>query len=132
MLKTTTCRHFNGLINDQCELGIEYDSVAVESGHAVPPMYQRAYPCVNFSLPLTEGVLVQLASKCASCSYPTKEEEEADRARVMSKLAESLLKIQSDTCPTHDIPITKKQVGRCVYAEPCGCRLYQGRLKAAK
>ncbi len=32
-------------------------------------------------------------------------------------------------CPACHAPLEeKKQVGRCVYGIPCGCRMYQGRL----
>jgi len=34
---------------------------------------------------------------------------------------------EAGICPICQTPIErKKQVGRCVYAEPCGCRLWQG------
>lgn len=37
--------------------------------------------------------------------------------------------LKNDICPHCGTPITnKRQVGRCVYADPCGCRLYQGNL----
>jgi hypothetical protein len=129
MLKTTTCRHFNGLINKQCDLGIAYESVAKLSGHEDPPMYRKAYPCIPHGLPLSDEVAASLC--CAQASYPTKEEEDADTARVMEVLRLRMEDITNSICPDHKIPITKVQIGRCVYAEPCGCRLYQGRLKKA-
>lgn len=37
--------------------------------------------------------------------------------------------LQKDICPQCERSINeKKQIGRCVYAYPCGHRLYQGRL----
>ena len=36
---------------------------------------------------------------------------------------------ENDTCLHCQTPITDmKQHGRCVYAYPCGCRQYQGKL----
>lgn len=36
-------------------------------------------------------------------------------------------KLNADICPHCDTPFTdQRQVGRCVYAVPCNCRLYQG------
>ncbi len=133
MLKTTKCKYFNGLINKKCEFGIEYKDVAVESGIPnMPPIYQHVYPCVAFGLPVEPEVMAQVEQKCAPCVYPSKEEEEADRKRVEERIAEWSHKIASNVCPTHNIPITKKQVGRCIYAEPCGCRLGQGKLKKSR
>lgn len=38
-----------------------------------------------------------------------------------------LHKLRSNVCPHCDAPIAQQeQVGRCVYARPCGHRLYQG------
>ena len=40
-------------------------------------------------------------------------------------------KLRNGTCPHCDLKIERqRQVGRCVYAEPCGHRLYQGRVGA--
>jgi hypothetical protein len=40
-----------------------------------------------------------------------------------------LAKMASDICPHCDTPFTdQRQVGRCVYAVPCYCRLYQGTI----
>jgi hypothetical protein len=36
-------------------------------------------------------------------------------------------KLANGICPHCDTTIEhERQVGRCVYGEPCGCRLYQG------
>lgn len=49
---------------------------------------------------------------------------------TLEKAADQLVAfIKEDMCPNHKIPITKKQVGKCVYAKECGCRLYQGKLQ---
>lgn len=52
------------------------------------------------------------------------EEQEKVVAEFLKTLAEGKV------CPHCKQPIEKReQVGRCVYARPCGCRLYQGKLK---
>jgi len=128
MLKTTTCRHFNGTANKTCDKGIPYESVAQPTDHGVvAPMYALAYPCIPHGLPLGEEVMARLC--CTEASYPTKEEEEADEARTLAVIKAHFEDIKNDICPTHKVEITKVQVGKCVYAEPCGCRLYQGKLK---
>lgn len=40
-------------------------------------------------------------------------------------------KLSKNICPHCDAPIAQQeQVGRCVYAHPCGHRLYQGTVGA--
>jgi len=131
VLDPTTCRYFTGTANKVCEKGIPYESVAQLSGNEhVAPMYKFAYPCLPHGLPLSGEVQASLC--CAQASYPTKEEEEEDRARVMDIIKADFEKIANNICPNHNIVITKVQIKRCVYAEPCGCRLYQGKLKKGK
>lgn len=41
-------------------------------------------------------------------------------------------KRETDICPNCDKAVTAlEQIGRCVYAEPCGCRLWQGTIPEA-
>ncbi len=61
----------------------------------------------------------------------TSEQRAADqeRQREVAAIFETYWrKLDAGVCPHCDTAIARKrQVGRCVYAEPCGCRLYQGR-----
>ncbi len=44
----------------------------------------------------------------------------------------NLMSRESDVCMHCGQPVTKLvQVGRCVHAEPCGCRLWQGTVPEA-
>lgn len=44
-------------------------------------------------------------------------------------LKEFLAKLENNICPSCDAVIEKKiEVKPCIYAEPCGHRLYQGTL----
>ena len=53
-------------------------------------------------------------------------EEQAEIAAVLRQWHED---IAAGRCWQCHQPITAKvQVGRCIYAEPCGCRMGQGRL----
>jgi wobble nucleotide-excising tRNase len=50
-----------------------------------------------------------------------------DWQRVTQMLEQAL---KGQTCPFCQTAITRRvQRGRCVYAHPCGCRLYQGRVR---
>jgi hypothetical protein len=51
------------------------------------------------------------------------------KAELDASVAKYLADLANDICPVCETPVAKKhQVGRCVYAEPCGHRLYQGQL----
>lgn len=56
------------------------------------------------------------------------EEEKKALAAWVTQFAR-LLQGESDTCLHCGATITgMQQIGRCVYASPCGCRQYQGKL----
>ena len=109
------CRHFNGIDRGTCKAGVRYiDIKGVE-------VASRTYPCFKDN---------NCADRCPSASFLSAQEvvEEVKRsqeiaARFLTELAEG------KTCPHCHAPITKRyQVGRCVYAKPCGHRQYQGKL----
>jgi len=53
--------------------------------------------------------------------------EDDDEEWVKEAIAKIAKSVAGDVCHVCDGKITKKvQVGRCVYAEPCSHRLYQG------
>ena len=46
-----------------------------------------------------------------------------------AKIQEILDRLDAGLCPQCGMkPERKKQIGRCVYAYPCGHRMYQGKL----
>jgi hypothetical protein len=121
------CRHYNGVIGGllptwgerRCEADVRYADVKVPA--APDSKTGHDYPCFGES---HQG-------NCPLRSFFT-DEERAERDRESAQAVSDFInKLKSDVCPHCDTPITRKrQVGRCVYAEPCGCRLYQGRLTA--
>lgn len=68
---------------------------------------------------------------CPFAEYPTAEQI-AERNKHIAAYLESMANLmqgKSDVCPQCEQKINQlEQVGRCVYAHPCGHRLYQGRL----
>jgi hypothetical protein len=58
---------------------------------------------------------------------------EAPDPALLAEAARRLTQaLAGDTCPWCGAAIAeRKQEGRCVYAEPCGCRLYQSGAPAA-
>lgn len=119
-----TCRHFTGIINEVCELGINYDTVtsfpASRADH--PPFMQTARAC--FGRDDEECSIV-----CPKREFYTKDELDEQERQQYERLNQYFEDLKNDICPNHKIPITKKQIGRCIYADPCGCRLGQGKLK---
>lgn len=102
----------------QCRLAIPYKSVAVRDNGGVG----YNYPC------WTDEV-----KSCPEAAYPTPEEIEARNANVMQAFAQFQSDLDNDICPHCKTPIQHwQQIGRCVYAEPCGDRLYQGRVPKGK
>lgn len=123
------CKHYNGIIqitgsgewspDPKCKADIPYHQFREEG---VP--HHKAYPCFQSN---------NTAHKCELAVFPTAEEN-AERER---KSAEAINKffgdIEANVCPHCQTAIErKKQVGPCVYASPCGHRLYQGRLTKAE
>jgi len=67
---------------------------------------------------------------CPKQRFNTPEEAAAQRAEADESIKEWLGKLANNICPECDTPVKKqRQVGRCVYADPCGHRLFQGRAK---
>ncbi len=109
------CKHFTGIQNDACEAGVRYDSF--KTGE-LP--YQ----------PLMDG---QYHGHCQLLELRTIEEiDEQERAGIAA--AQKFIKALADNlCPECGEKVTsKRQVGRCVYGDPCGHRQYQGKLNPSE
>jgi len=109
------CVYFNGLQNKNCKEGVSYESVRAPALEA-----NRAWdvPCIHRSD----------LDNCEQRVFPTPEQVEADDRAVREHLGEFLSAMSSGECPHCHQPMKKKQVGPCVYADPCGHRLYQGQI----
>lgn len=112
----STCKHFDGIQHDTCLVGVSYSGLLQEG---------RRLPCI----PQRVGD-ERLQAPCSQIAYPTREEAEAEQQRVEVIIAQRLADIQAGLCPHCRRKIeSKRQVGPCIYAEPCGHRLGQGRLR---
>lgn len=113
------CVHFNGTVNDTCRKDINYLEIAAPSATDDPRFALfRRLPCF-----VAEGN----THLCPHFRVLTDEEAQAKEARIRGDLEDHWRKIDAGICPTHNAPMTMRQVGRCVYAS-CGCLLYQGTL----
>lgn len=108
------CRHYNGLyFNKRCEAGIAYDQVRGAQLDFLPCFKEN-----------------NRADRCAFVSFLTPEEVAQKEQEMNEEVAAFLTEMaQGKTCVICHAPIENKyQVGRCVYAEPCAHRQYQGTL----
>lgn len=113
------CAHFNGLMNDTCRAGVRYEDVR-ERTDAGP----FRFPCFRDD---------NAPHLCDQCRYRTREEAEEKERRVHESLRLWSADLAADICPHCKTPITLyAQVGRSVYADPCGHRLYQGKAPKGK
>lgn len=108
------CVHFNGLINDSCRAGVVYADLKDE---AVRPY---GYPCFRDR---------PCSTVCDRAQFMTEAEARAEEERSYAELRRYFVAIGDGRCPICDAPMQQRQVGPCVYANPCGHRLYQGRIE---
>lgn len=119
MTKEFRCRHFTGVIhNKTCNAGIAYDSVRDESDRPYK------WPCIH----------PDASTSCASF-MPYTPEELAEQNRLVENFLENMAAFEAREteaciqCGKHVDRLDK--VGRCVYARPCNCRLWQGAVPDA-
>jgi len=88
-------------------------------------------PARGWILPCVRGD--NIPWRCALVDYPTEAEVEEIRQeheefvqRAIDAVPRIFAEIEAGRCPFCGAAMTKRQVGRDVYAAPCGHRLYQG------
>ncbi len=107
------CIHFTGLMQDTCKAGIRYRSVM---GSDLP----HSLPCLKEYNPA--------GMTCDRAEFMTDQQAQQYEVKVKAQVEDWIGKLKANICPHCNQPIQhKRQAGRCVYAEPCGHRLYQGR-----
>lgn len=112
------CKFFTGYQSIVCEAGIEYRPLVggLDFG------WLTRLPC------LSDGRQHDQVT-CDKREFPT-DEEVAESHHQMQEASRRFTQALADgICPHCTTKIEKKrQVGPCVYADPCGCRLYHGRV----
>lgn len=110
------CDHFNGIINDVCRAGVRYDDVRDTS--TTP----YRFPCL-----ISEGRYAPGA--CDRAKFMTDDEAQAIEAEIRARAQARVDREKAGFCGQCGAKVERKaQVGPCIYNEPCGCRLGQGRL----
>lgn len=105
------CVHFNGVMNDACDAGINYHALLGDGVGCFARM-----PCFK-----DEASTVI----CDKASFLTESEARARVNEHEKHIQEFIQQLNNSICPTCKIEVKQRQVGRCVYGS-CGHRLYQG------
>lgn len=115
------CEHFNGLSNEVCRAGIRYLDVRDESQRPY------AFPCLRGEgwdgnpRPLA-------ATTCDRAEFLTDEQAQAKADEIYARARARLEQEAAGFCGQCNRKVERKaRVGRCIYNEPCGCRIGQGR-----
>lgn len=108
------CKYFNGVQNDTCEAGVIYENLPREKN---PARGIIGIPCINPNLDC-----------CAKREYPTDAEAKAEADEMNAAIENFMERLKNGDCPHCGKKVEKRvQVGPCVYAEPCGHRIGQGK-----
>lgn len=105
------CIHFNGIMNDACEAGINYHELLGSEVGCFAHM-----PCFNDE----KSTVI-----CPKQEFYSREQAEAKVNESEAHIKEFIENLNNGICPICKIQVKQKQVGRCVYGT-CGHRLYQG------
>lgn len=120
-VKNDRCKHFTGYQNLVCEAGVTYRTLV---GGPLTGWLGRL-PCL-----LMEGQHDQAI--CERFELPTAEELAESERRAEESTQRFTRALEEGRCPHCEQPVAReRQVGPCVYAEPCGHRMYQGHARLA-
>lgn len=107
------CVHFNGVMNDECDAGVNYHGLLGSGVGCFAHM-----PCFNDEVSTVN---------CYRAMFPTEQEARAKVDEYEKHIQEFIQQINNSICPTCKAQVRQRQVGPCVYGS-CGHRLYQGKV----
>lgn len=109
------CRYFNGIMNTTCKAGIAYISVQDRNERPL------RLPCLRED---------NCSERCLLASFLMPNEIAEQEAEISKAVNAFFQDMHDGLCPEcHQKVEREVQVGRCVYAEPCQHRLWQGKAK---
>lgn len=114
------CVHFTGTQNKVCASGVAYADVRDNRTKEEGWKMETAWPCLPNGAPNVQ---------CAKRQYATEEQATAaarERDRVFVEFAN---RSRRGICECGTTSTSVRQVGRCIYFEPCGHRVGQGDAK---
>lgn len=117
-MRKHVCVNFNGVQNAACKLGIAYKSVEAMTPGA------HTLPCSR------TPERAACPSSCDSYTEPTVEQLAEFNRQLDARFAEIADRHKRGECAECGAKVASvEQVGRCVYARPCGHRIGQGDAK---
>ncbi len=118
-VKNDRCKYFTGYQEIVCKAGVTYRSLV-----GGPDLgWLRRLPCL-----LMEGQHDQAI--CERFELPIAEELAESERQAEEATRRFVAALEEGRCPhCEQVVERERQVGPCVYAEPCGHRMYQGRAK---
>jgi hypothetical protein len=118
------CRHYRALANHQtCKIGVDMNAVLSEVKAGGKEWGD--FPCFHATKEQEYCVL------CEPFTQGEIDQEEKEVNAFVEKL-NALNNGDSDKCIHCGAVVTSmRKVGRCVYAKPCDCRLWQGNIPPA-
>lgn len=107
------CVHFNGVMNDECDAGVNYHGLMGTGFGCFAHM-----PCFNDEATPTP---------CSKATFPTERQARQQVGEHARHVEEFIKQLNSSTCPICKVQVKQRQVGPCVYGS-CGHQLYQGKV----
>jgi hypothetical protein len=107
------CVHFNGIMNDSCDAGVNYKELLGDG-----PGWAAHMPCFNDE---------KSSVNCPLASFRTPEQARKEIDEQEVQIVEFIQQLNDSICPTCKVQVRQRQVGPCVYGT-CGHRLYQGKV----
>lgn len=111
------CRYYSGYGNGPvCKIGVLYESI--KEIHEERPIHR--FPCFEVNV-----------NTCEKREYYTDEEWAQHEKALADRLDQfrAFMSREQEYCFHCGRPVTSlQQVGRCVYANPCGCRMWRGKI----
>lgn len=106
------CVHFNGIQHGRCRAGVAYSDARDQNG----------------LLPCRPDAAIRVGAKpCESFQEMSQQQVDELRAKIEARFAELRERGRRGECGACGARIERaQQVGRCVYAQPCGHRIGQG------
>src|ERR1700733_6641154 len=113
--RTKKCKHFRGIQHDTCKAGVNYHELLGSGAGCFAHM-----PCFSDT---------QSPVECTKRELYTPEESEIEEQENEQAIEQFLSRIRRHECDCGKSVDSYRQVGHCVYREPCGHRLGQGDAK---
>lgn len=122
-----SCKHFTGIQNDTCKIGVNYLELVGGERKGIG----CKIPCTG-DKGCSHAPDIKVVP-CALREFLTPEEVQAEEDMINAHMAQALIEMVEGICIHCHVKIEHyDQIGRSVYARPCGHRQYQGKVPPDK